>query len=178
MATANPGRFAGGRGQLKPGSGADTLRFRWQNAILVEDVWLAGEQVYTRSEAIRTAWGAARTTGTLIYVTVSTGIGGGIVQSGQLYRGVYGAHPELCHHVIDPSGPLCYCGISGCWESLASGPAMSAWFREMDPERRPLTAAQICERAQQCDVLAVRAVRREAYYIGLGLANLVTLFAP
>jgi len=53
MATANPGRFAGGRGQLKPGSRADILRFRWQDAILVEDVWLAGEQIYTRSEAIR-----------------------------------------------------------------------------------------------------------------------------
>jgi N-acetylglucosamine-6-phosphate deacetylase len=57
MATANPGRFAGGRGRLKPGSRADILRFRWQNAILVEDVWLAGEQVYTRGEAIRNRGG-------------------------------------------------------------------------------------------------------------------------
>lgn len=52
MATANPGRFAGGRGRLKPGSRADVLRFRWQDAILVEDVWLAGERVYRRSNAI------------------------------------------------------------------------------------------------------------------------------
>ncbi len=124
------------------------------------------------------AWGATRASGTLIYVTVSTGIGGGIVQSGRLYRGVRGAHPELGHQVIDPAGPLCYCGISGCWESLASGPAMSAWFCEMDSKRRTLEAAQICELAQQGDALAVRAVKREAHYLGLGLANLVTLFAP
>jgi N-acetylglucosamine-6-phosphate deacetylase len=57
MATANPGRFAGGRGRIEPGSRADILRFRWQNAILIEDVWLAGEQVYTRGEAIRNRGG-------------------------------------------------------------------------------------------------------------------------
>ena len=124
------------------------------------------------------AWGAMRASGTLIYVTVSTGIGGGIVQRGQLYRGVRGVHPELGHQVIDPAGPLCYCGISGCWESLASGPAMSAWFCEMDTERRTLEASQICELSQQGDALAVRAVKREVHYLALGLANLVTLFAP
>lgn len=124
------------------------------------------------------AWGAARTTGTLIYLTVSTGIGGGIVRNGQLYRGARGAHPELGHQVIDPSGPLCYCGISGCWESLASGPAMSGWLQEIDLSHRPLTAAQICKLAQEGDVLATQAVKREAHYLGLGLANLVTLFVP
>lgn len=124
------------------------------------------------------AWGTTKTSGTLLYVTISTGIGGGIVQSGRLYRGVRGAHPELGHQVIDPSGPLCYCKISGCWESLASGSAMSAWFPHTNPERRSLTAEQICKLAQQGDPLAVRAVKREAHYLSLGLANLVTLFAP
>jgi N-acetylglucosamine-6-phosphate deacetylase len=52
MATANPGRFAGGRGKLKPGSRADVLRFHWQNELVVEDVWLAGERVSTVSQAI------------------------------------------------------------------------------------------------------------------------------
>jgi N-acetylglucosamine-6-phosphate deacetylase len=51
LATINPATFVPGRGQLKPGSRADILRFRWQDAILIEDVWLAGEQVYTRSAA-------------------------------------------------------------------------------------------------------------------------------
>ena len=123
-------------------------------------------------------WGATQTAGTLIYLTVSTGIGGGIVRDGQLYRGAQGAHPEFGHQVIDPSGPLCYCHNSGCWESLASGTAMSAWFQEVDPQQRHLTAAQICERAQTGDELAMHAVQREAHYLGLGLANLVTLFVP
>lgn len=124
------------------------------------------------------AWGVNKTSGVLIYVTVSTGIGGGIVQGGQLYRGVRGSHPEFGHQVIDPSGPLCYCGICGCWESLASGTAMSEAFRKVTPQESIITAAQICERARHGDALALRAVEREAYYLGLGLANLVTLFAP
>lgn len=124
------------------------------------------------------AWGTTKTSGTLLYVTISTGIGGGIVQSGRLYRGVRGAHPELGHQVIDPSGPLCYCTISGCWESLASGSAMSSWFHHANPESGSLTAAQICKLAQQGDPPAMRAVERETRYLSLGLANLVTLFAP
>jgi glucokinase len=124
------------------------------------------------------AWGATQTSGTLIYVTISTGIGGGIVQSGQLYRGVRGAHPELGHQLIDPAGPLCYCTLSGCWESLASGPAMTAGFAEVDPGRGPLTAAEICALARKGDPLALRAVKREGHYLSLGLANLVTLFVP
>ena len=124
------------------------------------------------------AWGATQTSGTLIYVTISTGIGGGIVQGGRLYRGVRGAHPELGHQVIDPSGPLCYCTLSGCWESLASGSAMSACFPNTNPKTGALTAAQICKLARQGDPRAIVAVNREAHYLGLGLANLVTLFAP
>ncbi|MBB5330696.1 N-acetylglucosamine-6-phosphate deacetylase [Tunturiibacter gelidoferens] len=53
MATTNPGKLAGGRGQLTTGSRADLLRFRWQDSILIEDVWLAGEQVHTRTEVGR-----------------------------------------------------------------------------------------------------------------------------
>jgi N-acetylglucosamine-6-phosphate deacetylase len=57
LATVNPGRFAGGRGQLKPGSRADILRFRWQNEVIVEDVWLAGERVFTGNQPnINRAW--------------------------------------------------------------------------------------------------------------------------
>ena len=52
MATVNPGRFARGRGQLKPGCRADILRFRWQNEVIVEEVWLAGQRVYTGGETI------------------------------------------------------------------------------------------------------------------------------
>src|SRR5579864_1917295 len=100
------------------------------------------------------SWGAAKGSSHFIYITVSTGIGGGIILDGKLYRGVDGAHPELGHQVIDESGPLCYCRAHGCWESLASGPAMSAWVREQCPDSDPLTAAQICERARIGDAVA------------------------
>lgn len=127
-------------------------------------------------------WGAGRDKKRLIYVTVGTGIGGGIILDGHLYRGVDGAHPELGHHVIDASGPLCECGFHGCWESLAAGPAMVSCLKGAMPEDYPhrdhLTAKRICELAQQGDKLALQAVAREAHYLGLGLANLVTLFAP
>jgi len=127
-------------------------------------------------------WGAGKGKGRLVYVTVGTGIGGGIILDGQLYRGVAMAHPELGHHVLDASGPQCSCGFRGCWEVLASGPAMERWYQENLPldERsgESLTARQICDLARGGDSLAERAVEREAHYLGLGLANLINLFVP
>jgi glucokinase len=122
------------------------------------------------------AWGAGRGSRSLIYVTISTGIGAGIILDGKLYRGARGAHPEIGHHVLDASGPVCYCGTNGCWESLASGPAMEAAMGEAQGEK--LSARRICELARQGDLLALKAVQREAHYLGLGLANLVTIFCP
>jgi glucokinase len=128
------------------------------------------------------AWGAGKAKSRLVYVTVGTGIGGGIILDGKIYRGAEMAHPEIGHHVVDPSGPLCSCGFRGCWESLATGPAMVAWLeRNATPDRcypKDLTAKQICQLAQQGDELARQTVRHEAYYLGLGLANLVNLFVP
>lgn len=128
------------------------------------------------------AWGAGRNKKRLIYITVGTGIGGGIILDGHLYRGVDGAHPEIGHHVIDASGPACACGFHGCWESLAAGPAMVKWLESKMPDQSPCTdhrtAKRICELAREGDALARQAVEREARYLGLGIANLVTLFTP
>jgi glucokinase len=127
-------------------------------------------------------WGAGKGSKRLIYVTVGTGIGVGLIFDGRLYRGVNHAHPEIGHHVIDPSGPQCSCGFRGCWESLAAGPAMVAWLEEEAhsdyPHRGNLTGKLVCELAATGDEVAIRAVQRENYYLGLGLANLVTIFAP
>ncbi len=127
-------------------------------------------------------WGAGRNKSRLVYVTVGTGIGVGIILDGQVYRGVDQAHPEIGHHVVDPSGPLCACGFRGCWESLAAGPAMVACLQEIAPADYPhrlgLTAKKICELAAQGDEWARRAVEREAEYLGLGLANLINMFVP
>ena len=127
-------------------------------------------------------WGAGRNKSRLIYVTVGTGIGVGLIFDGKIYRGVDYSHPEIGHHLIDPAGPSCYCGFSGCWESLATGPAMEVWMAANIPPDYPhrddLTAKKICDLARTGDDHAIRAVEREARYLALGLANLVTLYVP
>lgn len=127
-------------------------------------------------------WGAGRNRKKLMYVTIGTGIGTGFLFDGQLYRGVDQSHPEIGHHLIDPSGPMCVCGFRGCWESLAAGPAMVAWIEKNAPADYPhrgdLTAKKICELAQRGDDWAMRAVENESRYLGLGMANLVTMFVP
>ena len=125
------------------------------------------------------AWGAGRDKSRLIYITVGTGVGGGIILDGKLYRGVDGAHPEIGHQVIDLSGPPCSCGFDGCWEALAAGPALAAWTQSHSPGNEAYsTAEQICHMARKGDELARRAVEREALYLGLGIANLINLFTP
>lgn len=123
-------------------------------------------------------WGEGQGSQRFIYVTVSTGIGGGMVFDGQLYRGAAGCHPELGHQVIDPAQAItCWCGATGCWESLASGPALAQWAiaNGADPN---WDARGVCQAAREGHPQAVQAVQREASYLGLGLANLVNLFAP
>ena len=126
------------------------------------------------------AWGAGRNKFRLIYITVGTGIGGGIIFDGHLYRGVDGAHPEVAHQVLDVSGPPCSCGLRGCWEALASGPAMATWMQSHSEYSGgpDLTAKRIYEHAMAADSLAARAIERENFYLGIGLANLVNLFTP
>lgn len=136
------------------------------------------------------AWGAGQGARRCIYVTVSTGIGCGIILDGQLYRGAGGAHPELGHMIIDASvGPQCFCGGRGCWESLASGTALAGWYNDRRRELAagagagpdalaPVDAKEVCRLAEQGEPLAVEAVARVGQYLGVGLANLITCFVP
>lgn len=71
-------------------------------------------------------FGAGRHTNPLVMVTLGTGVGGAVLVNGQIYRGVNGEHPELGHIPVVPDGSECYCGTRGCWESLASGAAITA----------------------------------------------------
>lgn len=160
----------------------------WQGKNLVQDlhrafpVQVAIENDGDAAALAEAYWGAGRGKSRLIYVTIGTGIGGGIVIDGQVYRGVDQAHPEVGHHVIDPSGPPCSCGFRGCWESLAAGPAMVLWFESQltaaDTHRKNLTAKLIFQLAAEGDAMALSAVKREAYYLGLGISNLINLFTP
>jgi glucokinase len=131
------------------------------------------------AEAMR---GAGRGKRRFLYVTVGTGIGVAIILDGEIYRGVDGSHPEIGHQVIDASGPPCYCGARGCWEILASGPAILAWAQTHIAAEHPgdgeLTMKRVCELAEAGDSAALAAMDRQGYYLGLGLANLVTTFCP
>ena len=120
--------------------------------------------------------GAGKGKDSVICITVGTGIGGGIILRGQIYRGAQGNHPELGHQVLDPMGPVCTCGQRGCWESLACGPAMAAWVREQGGGT--VTAQEVCRLAEHGDALALQAVQREARYLGTGIANVITCFLP
>ena len=124
------------------------------------------------------AWGSGSGSRSFLLVTIGTGIGAGVILDGKLYRGVDGSHPEIGHHFIDPGGPACACGGAGCWESLASGPAMEAWAQAHHPQQLRRSAKVLCQEADQGEYLAIEAVEREATYLGLGIANLVNIFSP
>ena len=149
----------------------------WEGCPLAAELQKAfGVDVFLENDADAAAlgelaWGAGRGAKRFIYVTISTGIGVGMVFDGKLYRGVDGAHPELGHHVIDPTGPKCFCGARGCWESLAGGLALarSAGLH---------SAELVCQAASQGNDAARGGGKKEAYYLGLGFANLVTCFVP
>lgn len=126
-------------------------------------------------------WGSGKDCEVFLYVTISTGIGIGIVINGRLFRGAGGTHPEIGHHVIDPAGPLCCCGANGCWESLASGPALARYYTALNPaaiDPAGMDARKVCQRAMEGEQEAIQAVAHHARYLGIGLANLVTIFTP
>jgi len=136
-------------------------------------------------------FGAGRGALNFIYITVSTGIGGGIIIDGKIYTGSTGTAGELGHMVIDDEGPQCNCGNKGCWETLASGTALSREARHRIKEGaatsilkyaggniEKINAEAIHEAAQAGDKLANELIARTAYYLGVGLANLINIFNP
>ena len=136
-------------------------------------------------------FGAGRGMQNMIYVTASTGIGGGLVLNGQLYSGATGAAGEIGHMTVLPWGPYCGCGNRGCLEALASGTAIARDGRELvrrgvptliadlaagNPER--VTAKLVAEAADKGDTEAQEILAEAMTYLGVGMANLVNLFNP
>jgi len=136
-------------------------------------------------------FGAGRGTANLVYLTVSTGIGGGIIIDGDLYNGTDGCAGEIGHMVIEAEGPQCNCGNFGCLEIMASGTAMAneakrrigrneasciSEFSGGNPDN--ITAEIVALAAKQGDSLAFEVINRAAYYLGVGLANIVNIFNP
>ena len=138
--------------------------------------------------AVGEMWqGAARGCRTIICVTLGTGVGGGIILDGELWRGVDGAAAEIGHMCVDPFGGVaCTCGSRGCLEVFASATAIVRMTREASP-RYPdsvlhagdnLTAQSIFAAGLQGDELALEIFRRMGVYLGIGLANLINILNP
>lgn len=134
-------------------------------------------------------FGAGRGRKHVLYVTVSTGIGGGVIVDGRLYRGASGAAGEVGHLVLDDEGPACNCGSRGCLEAIASGTAIARDAAEAIAAGRsslmaglakssPLDAELVGEAAERGDEAAQAIIDRAGYYLGLGLTGLLNCFNP
>lgn len=136
-------------------------------------------------------FGVRKKVANLIYITVSTGIGGGIIADGKLCTGSRGVAGEIGHMTIDVNGPRCNCGNIGCWEALASGTALAreaakqiiqgvptSIIELVDGDMSKIDAKVVFLAAKQGDELAKELISQLAYYFGVGLANLVNIFNP
>ncbi|MBT9172083.1 MAG: Glucokinase [Syntrophomonadaceae bacterium] len=185
--------------------------FDWQKRLLVHSPNLSGWNnvpleleltarlglpVLAENDANAAALGEARLgagagSGDLIFVTVSTGIGAGLILGGHIYRGTAGFAGEFGHMVVKSDGYLCGCGRRGCLETVASGTAIArAASTAMQMGRETLLtqlaeenegklgAPQVFAAAELGDVLAGEILADASYYLGLGLVNLVNLLNP
>jgi glucokinase len=121
--------------------------------------------------------GAAKDTKNAVYITVGTGIGAGIILNSKLYRGVGMTAGEIGHMTIENDGVPCYCGSRGCLEMYAAGPAIAKAY-EIKTGAQAISAREVIERAQRGDADARQIVEQTAYYLGVGLGNLITILAP
>lgn len=131
-------------------------------------------------------FGAGRGHHHLVYLTVSTGIGGGIITEDRVLRGSRGLAGELGHITILPDGPVCGCGQRGHLEALASGTAISRIAYEamlkgentILPGGSPPTAKQIAQAAIAGDKLSTRVIAQAGTYLGIALADFLHIFNP
>lgn len=155
-----------------------------------------GMPVAVENDANAAAWGehrfgAGKGAAEMIMVTVGTGVGGGIVIGGKLYRGSRGFAGEIGHMTIVDGGPPCACGERGCLEALASGTAIARMAREGvggasdsillelagdNPAR--ITGALVGEAARAGDPFATEVLERAGRWLGAGFANLTNILDP
>jgi glucokinase len=134
-------------------------------------------------------FGAGRGRDHVLLVTVGTGIGGAIVTGGRLYRGAHGFAAEIGHFIVEPDGPECGCGNSGCWEQVASGKALDRLASvevDRDPEGeiaaaaggREATGRDVSVAARTGDPAAVAIFEEVGRRLGEGIAGLVNVLDP
>ena len=146
------------------------------------------------NDANAAAWGefrfgAGSEVSHLIFITLGTGVGGGVISHGVLLRGAQGAGGEMGHITIQATGPRCGCGNHGCLEALASGTAIARRAREVASEEpdsalgqlaveRAVLGEDVAELARQGDEAAISVLRETGVWLGIGLAGFVNVFNP
>lgn len=136
-------------------------------------------------------YGAGKGTRNFVFLTMGTGIGGGLILDGRLYRGTNDLAGEIGHQTILMNGPLCGCGKRGCLEALASGPAIARLARESMVYGRhkrvlalaggraaDITAAHVVQAANDGDAFARQILEEAGTYMGLGIANVIQMLNP
>jgi predicted NBD/HSP70 family sugar kinase len=113
-----------------------------------------------------------------VVVTVSEGIGTGLLVNGRLVQGMNGMAGEFGHVPLDPEGPVCGCGSRGCWEVFASNRAGLRYYSESGHESGGLSFPELLSRADHGDVRAAAAIERMANYLGRGMRMIVAGLAP
>jgi glucokinase len=121
-------------------------------------------------------YGSATEFESSLYITISTGIGGGLFIGDMVIRGANGITGEIGHMTVMPHGPLCGCGQLGCWEALASGRAIAREATFTYGEA--LTTQAVFEKAKAGERKALMVVDNAAYFMGIGIANLQKIFDP
>lgn len=111
----------------------------------------------------------------VMYLAVGSGIGCGIIINGSLYTGTYGMAGEIGHITIDPDGPLCRCGKSGCLEVFASAQAISGAYAKWVGLKGGLAALDVISRAETGDAAAIQIIKSSAKHIGTAIGNQVNI---
>ena len=136
-------------------------------------------------------FGAGQEANEMAYVSVKAGLGCGLIFDGEIYRGIDGSAGELGHMTIDPAGPECTCGNYGCSETFADNSAIlsralrataatpDSMLRSISEENgRQITIDDLTEAFHMQDPVAVKVVRESAWYLGIGIVNIVNAFNP
>lgn len=161
--------------------------FRLSAALEDELQWPAILENDANAAAVGEMWrGVARGHKAIICLTLGTGVGGGIILDGKLWRGVDGAAGEIGHMTIEPSGVACPCGSRGCLEVYASATAIVRMALEASPQYHDsrlhlsdeLTAEAVYHKGLEGDELALEVFRRMGSYLGIGLASLINVLNP
>lgn len=121
-------------------------------------------------------FGAGTGTTNMLMVTLGTGIGGGAIINGEIYRGGRGFASEFGHITLDDGGPECACGNKGCFEALASGTALGRIASEKQAEL--WTGEGVAEAARRGEAFALESIGEAGYWLGVGLSCLAFVFDP